>query len=575
MPNKLKKLIKKIRLRWHHPILGSVFILSVLILSVFFGRKYALSQIGQNVYVNDIHLSGMTYEAASELLEDEFSSYSESKVEVSFHDEVFEFTLAELGLEFDTVQTIEHVYLADYGENLWDGMKSQVYRLFNEVHIEPVVHADITLFEDSLKSQIEDLNEPQNALVLLNEEGSFAATTHQDGLTGQYEEAYEVLQLQMTQLDELSIQLDTEVLYANLTGELAESAAELANHYTSDTFTFVYTTEYASKEYSMSVSPEWVSFVEDETGVLSVEIDRSELENFLNESLASDIDQEVEHASLTALPAEGSDYAEVEGVAKDGKTLMVDETIENFLAALEEDIHEIEVVVDVEPGTIMNETGENLGELTLLASGVSNWEGSPDGRDYNVRKGLNEKVNNILLAPGEEYDFNKNLGPVTNSAGWENSLAIFRGSELIPVPGGGLCQVSTTVYRAAINAGLEITERSNHSLYVHYYKEYGDGLDAAIYPGSKNLRFVNDTENYMLIQAYDDGYDGFVNIYGTPDGREVELIGPFYPSDIPEEWQDRISLAYNQIGWWQVITDADGNVLEEKQLTGSYRSIPY
>jgi vancomycin resistance protein YoaR len=223
----------------------------------------------------------------------------------------------------------------------------------------------------------------------------------------------------------------------------------------------------------------------------------------------------------------------------------------------------------------VNETGENLGELTLLASGVSNWEGSPSGRDYNVRKGLNEKVNNILLAPGEEYDFNKNLGPVTNSAGWQNSLAIFRGSELIPVPGGGLCQVSTTVYRAAINAGLEITERSNHSLYVHYYKAYGDGLDAAIYPGSKNLRFTNDTDNYMLLQAYDDGYDGFVNIYGTPDGRDVELVGPFYPNDIPEEWQDRISLAYNQIGWWQIITDADGNVLEEKQLTGSYRSIPY
>jgi len=379
----------------------------------------------------------------------------------------------------------------------------------------------------------------------------------------------------LAQLDELSIQLDTEVLYANLTGELAESAAELANHYTSDTFKFVYTSEYATKEFSMKISPDWVSFVEDEAGVLTVEIDQSQLEKYLNESIAPDINQTVQHAKLISLPVEDLDYAEVEGVAKDGVTLMVDETIQNFLAALEEDVHEIELVVKKEQGIIVNETGENLGELTLLATGVSNWEGSPSGRDYNVRKGLNEKVNNILLAPGEEYDFNKNLGPVTNSAGWQNSLAIFRGSELIPVPGGGLCQVSTTVYRAAINAGLEVTERSNHSLYVHYYKAYGDGLDAAIYPGSKNLRFTNDTDNYMLIQAYDDGYDGFVNIYGTPDGRDVELVGPFYPNDIPEEWQDRISLAYNQIGWWQIITDADGNVLEEKQLTGSYRSIPY
>ena len=223
----------------------------------------------------------------------------------------------------------------------------------------------------------------------------------------------------------------------------------------------------------------------------------------------------------------------------------------------------------------MNETGENLGELTFLASGVSNWEGSPDGRDYNVRKGLNEKVNNIFLAPGEEYNFNENLGPVTNAAGWQNSLAIFRGSELIPVPGGGLCQVSTTVYRAAVNAGLEVTERSNHSLYVHYYKAYGEGLDAAIYPGSKNLKFVNNTGNYVLIQAYDDGDDGYVKIYGTPDGRSTDLVGPFYPNDIPSEWSDKISLNYNQIGWWYTIYDENGAVVEEKQLTGTYRSIPY
>ncbi|MBI2453721.1 VanW family protein, partial [Candidatus Peregrinibacteria bacterium] len=146
---------------------------------------------------------------------------------------------------------------------------------------------------------------------------------------------------------------------------------------------------------------------------------------------------------------------------------------------------------------------------------------------------------------------------------------------LKPVPGAGLCQVSTTVYRAILNAGLPIVERRSHSLYVKYYKEYGEGLDATIFQGGQDLIFKNDTPSYLLIQAYDDGDDGYVKIYGTPDGRRASLEGPYRTADIPQEKTEKYGVRprKNQIFWYRTVTKADGSSREE-QIISTYKSLP-
>lgn len=244
------------------------------------------------------------------------------------------------------------------------------------------------------------------------------------------------------------------------------------------------------------------------------------------------------------------------------------------IKAIQNNSNEITFDLELREGQIINQTGAELGEMVLLSEGRSNFQGSPAGRSFNIKKGLEEKVNNLLLAPGEEFSFNDNLGPVTYAEGWQASLAIFNSEDLKPVAGGGLCQVSTTLYRALLNAGLNITEKSNHSMFIHYYREYGNGLDAAIYPGSKDLRFINDTDNYILIQAWVEGADAYVEIYGTPDGREVELVGPIYSWEVPEEYKGKIQPRWNQIIWVQKLKKPNGEV-EETQLVSSYVTAPW
>jgi hypothetical protein len=154
----------------------------------------------------------------------------------------------------------------------------------------------------------------------------------------------------------------------------------------------------------------------------------------------------------------------------------------------------------------------------LIGLGVSNFYGSPANRIHNIKVGA-AKLNGLLLAPGEEFKTILNLRPFTPAGGYLAELVI-KGTETIPEYGGGLCQVGTTLFRAAIDAGLPITERRPHRYDVSYYKP--TGTDATIYDPHPDVRFVNDTGNYILFQAYTSGYNLYFEFWGVSDGRLVE-----------------------------------------------------
>lgn len=166
----------------------------------------------------------------------------------------------------------------------------------------------------------------------------------------------------------------------------------------------------------------------------------------------------------------------------------------------------------------------DLGITELIGRGESKFNGSPANRRHNIKVGVS-KMTGVIIKPGEEFSFNKYLGPVEAYAGFKPELVI-KATGTVPELGGGLCQVSSTTFRAAMHAGLPITQRRNHSYAVQYYAP--QGTDATIYPGVIDLKFTNDTGNSILIWPYfkDDNYLVF-DFYGTYDGRKVELGTPY------------------------------------------------
>ena len=205
----------------------------------------------------------------------------------------------------------------------------------------------------------------------------------------------------------------------------------------------------------------------------------------------------------------------------------------------------------VEPEITLDKIS-NLGITTLIGRGETDFKGSSEARIHNIKVG-SAKHNGTILKPGEEFSFNSILGEVNEKNGYQSELVIKRG-KLTYEAGGGLCQVSTTLFRSAIMAGLPILERRPHSFPVRYYNP--QGFDATVYPGVVDLKFKNDTSNHILIQSRIEGTRLIFDIYGPSNERQVALEGPFQ--------HDQKRNGSMKAHFIRKIISADGSTKEER-----------
>lgn len=183
---------------------------------------------------------------------------------------------------------------------------------------------------------------------------------------------------------------------------------------------------------------------------------------------------------------------------------------------------------------ITTDAVNDYGIKELLGVGTSLFQHSIPGRIYNVNLGAS-RVNGVLVAPNEEFSFAKAVGDVSSLTGYQQAYIIQNGKTILG-DGGGICQVSTTLFRAVLNAGLPVTERHGHAYRVGYYEEDGPpGIDATVYVPSVDFRFRNDTGHYILIQSVIDPSELRLTfyLYGTADGRKVQMTTPVVTNETP------------------------------------------
>jgi vancomycin resistance protein YoaR len=164
----------------------------------------------------------------------------------------------------------------------------------------------------------------------------------------------------------------------------------------------------------------------------------------------------------------------------------------------------------------------NLGITELIGEGHSNFKGSTRNRVFNINVAA-KRFNGVLIKPGEEFSFVTILGEVDGEHGYLPELVIKKDKTELDF-GGGICQVSTTAFRAAIYSGLEITARRNHAYAVSYYNP--QGMDATVYVPKPDLQFINNTPSHILIQTEIIGTELIFRFYGTSDGRKTTVLGP-------------------------------------------------
>ena len=192
--------------------------------------------------------------------------------------------------------------------------------------------------------------------------------------------------------------------------------------------------------------------------------------------------------------------------------------------------------------------------ITGLVGGYTTIYGGDANRIHNVQL-VSNLIDHTLIRPGQVFSFNGTTGERNADKGFLEAPVIING-ELQTGLGGGVCQVSTTVFNAAYEAGLDITERTNHALYISHYPQ---GRDATVNYPDLDLKFVNDTGRWLLLRTFVGSSSLTVNLYGAPQNRRVESeVGSLeVTGKPPTTWRKDPSLFRGQ----RVVADAGSSPL--------------
>jgi vancomycin resistance protein YoaR len=247
---------------------------------------------------------------------------------------------------------------------------------------------------------------------------------------------------------------------------------------------------------------------------------------------------------------------------------------------------EVPIPVKIVKPNLTTDKVNEMGIKELIGTGTSTFKGSIENRIFNLSLAAS-KLNGVLVKPGEVFSFNKTIGDVSSLTGYKQAYVIQNGRTVLG-DGGGVCQVSTTFFRALLNAGLPIIERNQHAYRVSYYEQDSPpGIDAAIYTPNIDLRFKNDTGHHILIQTVLDPAEQRLTfmLYGTSDGRVAEMTTPVITNQTPApepKYEDDPNLPVGTVKqvdfaapgartYFTRTVTRDGKVISQDSFTSNYR----
>jgi vancomycin resistance protein YoaR len=504
------------------------------------------------VYVADMPVGGVKHTALHDKLLAYQTELQRQEVTVQLRQQTKQYTLGQLGIGLDIPRTIERIE-----RHPW------AWVLQGAGHITPVLSINEATVQRTVAADFKGvLQLPQNATLTLTS-GPIPQVTKSrqgEGINIRALEQAIVTRLRSTTRSEAPLQLEvSEVMPAITEGEI-ESARALTERLLRDGLKLTY------GEQSWDMKPftirRVIRFVEqsdpEQPGqiYLGVAMDETELTKYLEQTLAAEINRLPQDARFEIQDERVTQFA----LPQNGQALDMPATLAAINEALRANQTQAALTVHVtEPQIKDVADSEALGIKELVARGESDFAGSPRNRIHNITVGA-ARYHGLLIPPGAEVSFNQFLGPVTAEAGFKPELVI-KHNVTIPEFGGGLCQVSTTMFRAAVQGGMPITQRRNHAYAVRYYGT--PGFDATIYPPSTDLKFTNDTPGYILIQTRIEGTKLFMEFWGTSDGREVEIVGP-RPYDRQPDGAVKATLAQRVM--------KDGEIVREDTFYSRYKS---
>ncbi len=519
----------------------------ILLLGGMGGAQYALAnmyhdRILAHISIAGVDVSGLNKTEATEKVQEVLNHFLDQGVIVTFGDDTKTIPLTARGasdpdvvyelVEFDVTAAVDQAYtIGRSGPGIWQFTAPMWYTIAGRENLTPTMSLSETRIAEAMReafAQTESPGTPTDFVVTIPEQKNTDIDIRVvEAVTGtvlNIDDALKTLEkdAQDLKLHSITLQLieqtssisvqEAETLIPKVRQAIAKAPYELTfTNETGKTFSYPIT----QKELAIWVKPE-----KDDNGNLHLGLD-TEAMSALFTDIHTDIDIAPQDASFKV---EGDRV--VEFIPSLNGLIVNDEQILEDLStqfANSETATPIMITVDRTAPTISTESVNSYGIKEVLGVGTSNFSGSPSNRRKNIAHGA-EKLNGILVPPGETLSLLEKLRPFTVADGYLPELVI-KGDEIIPEVGGGLCQIGTTTFRAAMNSGLHIIERRNHSLVVSYYNDPSNGnpgTDATIYDPAPDLKIQNDTGNYMMLTTEVDQETSTLTFtfWGTSDGRK-------------------------------------------------------
>jgi vancomycin resistance protein YoaR len=522
--------------------------------SVLVFEFYYADRIYPGVRVWGVDVGGMRPEEAAAALDDGLG-LDAPLVTLYGPDRSWSVRPTDLGLQLDSSATLAPAYTLGREYSWSDNLLAHLWLLAYGQNFSPVVVYDERVPRLYLETLAEQVNLPATDAVLTLDGVTPVVNPGQPGRYLDVEATLAALTPAVTRLASAEVELVVHEIPPSVAdAELARAEAEAL---LDGPLTLVLAHPREGDPGPWVLPPEQLVtmlVVRAEGGALHAALDEGALRAYLEE-LAPALTVEPVEARFHF--DEGTGQLEPISASQIGRALDVGGSLVRIVQEVAAGNRYVALVVQAVPPRYPDTaTAEELGVVELVAEGDSYFIDSPSGRDHNIRLAA-PKFDGIVVGPGETFSFNHYLGEVSAEAGYDESY-ITAGEQLAIEVGGGICQVSTTAFRAAFWGGYPIVERWYHRYRVGYYelRGAGVGMDATVYSPQVDFKFTNDRPYPLLIETEieEAAHRLVFRFYSTGDGRRVERDEPVISDETepaPPIYQLDETLAPGTVTRWQ------------------------